>query len=74
MAVYFQLGLLRYPLETKSTVGIRLNTFKEKIKSYSKQESISQNTFVLSSGKDMGNVLKICGYTPDMQEFHAEKK
>lgn len=43
MAVYFQLGLLRYALKTKSTVGIQLNTYKEKTKSHSKQESIPEN-------------------------------
>lgn len=69
MAVYFQLGLIRYSLKTKSAMGVQLNIFKEKNNSYSKQESIAENTFILSTNKDMGHVLKICGYIPDMQEF-----
>lgn len=55
-------------------MGIQLNTFKEKIKSYSKQESMSENIFMLSTNEDMGHVLKICGYIPDMQEFPCMRK
>lgn len=50
-------------------MGIQLNTFKEKVRSYSKQESISENIFALSTNNDMGHVLTVCGYIPTVQKF-----